>query len=111
MIEAPEIPTTEELALQHVLMQDSILAISEQKARVAKHITSGFFAALSGCSAREADEAILRSEGTQIQLLQSENDDLSTGQRACLWKPRSNEKDWHGEETTNPSGAYGLMTR
>jgi hypothetical protein len=51
----------------------------------------------------------IEDEGKRIAELSVGRPDLHTLHRIPPWKPRSNKESWHGEETTNPAGAYRTL--
>ncbi|MGZ6005534.1 MAG: hypothetical protein ACXWLH_05315 [Candidatus Saccharimonadales bacterium] len=112
MKKAPKTPTTEQLKEMHTLSRDAEMAVRLQRTRIAHHIRfGGFVAAGGGCSTLEIDEAIVMKEAANLKSLQEISTNLSTHQRTCVWKPRSDPSaPFHGEEVENPKGAHRLVT-
>ncbi len=50
-----------------------------------------------------------QAEGKRIAELGASHDDLITLHRMPPWKPRTNPRDWHGLETTEPVAAYSQL--
>ncbi len=109
---APEIPTEAELNELHALSDEARTMIARQRCLVSELLMAGgFMAALGSCSDTAESEPIAMVEGNKLSSFQESTHGLAVAQRHCIWKPRTNELDWHGEETTNPVAAHGLVTR
>jgi 3-deoxy-D-arabino-heptulosonate 7-phosphate (DAHP) synthase len=94
--------------LQHEdtqFVESSRFAISEKL----RGNVAGLVAIVGACAPKEEYSTMLNSDGLALLQAEQTNQGLEISQRFGLWKPRSNPKSWHGEETTNPIGAYGLM--
>lgn len=110
MREAPILPTAEQLEAMHPLLPDTGARVAQQRLRIAQHLVDGFVAGPGGCSTIDARREIIIDEGDLIAKMQTTSPVLSTHERTCLWKPRSNPRDCHGEETVDPTSAHSLIT-
>lgn len=113
---APESPTTDELHSQHPLGDLTEWKIEQTRSRQSELYRGderGFVARLGPCAMKgDLDIAdIYAREGDEMEALTLSTDGLLFEQRLCPWKPRSNPADWHGEETTEPLGAYRTIAR
>lgn len=110
---APEIPTTHELASMYPLENSSELEIAMARSRVSDLLigeSSGLVAILGPC-AMTGEVSTIKREGESLADMTMSTEGLMALHRMPPWKPRTNPEDWHGEETTNPTGAYATVVR
>jgi hypothetical protein len=106
---APELPTTQQLHNARVWTLENELAVEQQRKRIGNAVLYGFFGGAGGCS-ENGFEPIVSREGRTLREVQDEADeDVATAERKNVWKPRTNIHDWHGQETTDPVGAYNTI--
>jgi hypothetical protein len=106
---APNNPTTEMLHGSRVWTLENELAVEQQRKRIGNAVLYGFFGGTGAC-AENGHEAIVSREGDEIAAVQDESDDdVATAQRKNVSKPRTNPQAWHGQETTDPVGAYNTI--
>lgn len=109
---APEHPTTEVLDLAHPTAADVLASVTQNRERIAQILRGeidGFIDINGGCGPTVDEHPEIIAEAKTIQ---SHNNSESThiaAYRSCVYKPRTNPDDWHGEETTDPEEAYKLQ--
>jgi 3-deoxy-D-arabino-heptulosonate 7-phosphate (DAHP) synthase len=69
---------------------------------------TGLLAVIGPCAMTEA-EAIIQAEAARLGAISGGETELEALYRMPFWKPRTNKKDWHGLETTDPELAYKIM--
>lgn len=108
MTEAPASPTTQELKAQHGVSPETELAVIQAAGEISSSIqeyNQELIAVIGGCS-MTGHQPEIEKEGRQIADAASDSPHLHMLHRIPPWKPRSSRHSWHGEETTNPTGAY-----
>lgn len=109
---APETPTTQDLHAEYLLDSTAELNISVARSRVSSILIGeepGLVAIIGPCAMTRDRETINR-EGDVLSQLTNATPGLTALHRMPPWKPRTNPEDWHGEETTDPSGAYRTLS-
>ncbi len=107
---APDIPTTETLNIRYPLSLEGRLKIEQTRLdydlaiNSPEEYTLGIigYCALPSSSRRD----VVKFEGEQISGLSDPVKKRLMSHRMPPWKSRSDPEDWHGEETTDPNGAY-----
>ncbi len=110
---APEIPTTVALTAEFPLTDIAEVEISLARERIGGILSGraqGLVAVLGPCALTDQVE-VIQEEGKELRSLTAEHEGLYVAHRLPPWKPRSNPKDWHGRETTDPVGAYQTLAR
>ena len=106
----PESPSTEELRNLYPIAEDSLFSIGQERSEISKALETPDSTTLGiiGPCARPSIELIdvVLNEGRKIAETSLKESGLHVLHRGPTWKPRTNPNDWHGEETTDPSGAY-----
>lgn len=111
MTEAPASPTTQELRLQHGISPETELAVIQASGKISAALENHdeeLVAIIGGCSMTGHQERI-EDEGRRISEFGESFKNLHLLHRIPPWKPRTNPESWHGEETTNPEGAYRTL--
>jgi phospho-2-dehydro-3-deoxyheptonate aldolase len=111
MTEAPESPTIHELRQAHGIKPETELAVIQAAEKVSASIENHeheLIGIIGGCSMTSHQQEI-EAEGRQIASLANDRPGLHMLHRIPPWKPRSKKESWHGEETTNPAGAYRTL--
>lgn len=106
---APTYPITNELAERHPLPPGHREQLLQRRMRVSEAMGGTGLLAVIGPCAMTSAETIIRAEATRLAEVTDENDGLEALYRMPFWKPRTNKRDWHGLETTDPELAYKLM--
>jgi len=110
-IDIPQTPTTAELQQRYPLSLDAELAIANQRDGISSVLiepADALFASIGYCALPGRDQRhVMRSEGRQVAALEGIGPSMKTSQRAPAHKARTHpERDWQGEEQTDPEGAY-----
>jgi phospho-2-dehydro-3-deoxyheptonate aldolase len=106
---APTYPTTSELADRHRRPPGHKEMLLLRRRKVSEAMGgAGLLAAIGPCAMTEA-EAIIQAEAARLAAISSGEIELEALYRMPFWKPRTNKKDWHGLETTDPELAYKIM--
>ncbi len=115
MTEAPASPNTAELRDEYGIELSTQLAVLETADAVSlklKGPDGGLVAIIGGC-AMTGDKFAVEYEGRRIANFSAEyvEHGPTVLHRTPPWKPRTNPDSWHGEETSNPAGAYQTLAR
>lgn len=88
--------------------RDRIKAHRREIARtlLGNHATKSLVAIIGPCSLQNTTEHI--QEGLRIMRLSGKLSNIIALQRAPTWKPRTNDKDWHGLDESDPEDALRL---
>lgn len=106
---APTYPTTSELAERHRRPPGHREMLLQRRQKVSEAMGgTGLLAVIGPCAMTEA-EAIIQAEAAQLAAISGGETELEALYRMPFWKPRTNKKDWHGLETTDPELAYKIM--
>jgi phospho-2-dehydro-3-deoxyheptonate aldolase len=102
---APTYPTNHDLAGKYPIAAGHYERVAEQRQRVSDMLgkySTGLLAVVGPCAMTEAED-IMRAEALRLAQIEALY-------RTPFYKPRTNKKDWHGLETSNPEAAYRIMT-
>ncbi len=104
---APEIPTTEQLEVLHAPNFDPVQvnATRVRAADILRRPETGLIMASGPCSLT-GKSALLHKESGMHNFVANSFTNVVGLYRRNFWKPRSDPKDWHGPETTEPGKAY-----
>lgn len=107
-IDIPARPTTQELHASLSLSPDAELAILQRRTRLTQTVQSGGLLIIAGNCARPVYEQqpTLLQESDTLVALEAELDGTVLSHRGCVHKPRTDPKQYQGEEQRNPSDAY-----
>jgi hypothetical protein len=112
--QAPMQPTTEMLHRVHPLSSMASRAVAEKRMAVSDAYADpdSAFVTMPGYCARPGKSEMRRimHEGQAVAHWEYNASGLIALHRGPTWKPRSNPEDWHGEETTDPEGAFQTVT-
>lgn len=111
MTEAPANPTTHELRERHGISPETELAVIQAAGKISAAINNHdqeLIAIIGGCSMTSHQE-LIEKEGERIAAASEGRPGLHVLHRIPPWKPRTKPDSWHGEETTNPEGAYSTL--
>lgn len=113
MTSAPEVPTTRDLHQAYPLTAEAELNVGQMRGQVSAAIQNYLAQTLGiiGYCARPgvAQAEVIMHESRMISEVNDAENGLVVLHRGPMWKPRTNPDDWHGEETTDPEGAYMTM--
>jgi hypothetical protein len=113
MTQAPETPTTQDLHSKYPLGEAATADIERMRGLVSHAINNHetYTVGIVGYCARPglAQRAEIMDESSQIAEVSDPENRLIALHRGPMWKPRTKPEDWHGEETTDPDGAYVTM--
>lgn len=106
----PDSPSTDELKNLYPIADDSLFSIGQERAEISKALEAPECSTLGivGPCARPSIDFIdvILDEGRRVAETSLKDKGLHVLHRGPTWKPRTNPNDWHGEETTDPVGAY-----
>lgn len=108
---APALPTTQTLHRLYPIDEGVEMRRDFARERVGNILSGeelGTAAVIGGC-AMTGDVATIRREGAAQNDLTQTQEGLYVLQRRPPWKPRTQPEDWHGQETTDPEGAYRTL--
>lgn len=110
---APETPTLEYLEETYPLSVDAMAGVASSRERISNILSArmpGLVAIIGPCAMTGATE-IMDEEGLLLGDLNDYVTNVFAAHRIPPWKPRTKPTDWHGEETTDPEGAYATIAR
>lgn len=111
MTQAPASPATRELRQQYGISPETELAVIQASNEITAALNDhhgNLIAVLGGCS-MTGHQGQIEAEGRRIAELGAEQEHLHLLHRIPPWKPRTKPESWHGEETTNPTGAFRTL--
>lgn len=113
MTSAPEKPTTADLHAMHPFSAEAGAAVLQMRALASQAIRNyqTTTIGIAGYCARPglAQQAEIMRESGMVAEIHDPETGLIAMHRGPMWKPRTKPEDWHGEETTDPEGAYLTM--
>jgi phospho-2-dehydro-3-deoxyheptonate aldolase len=113
MTQAPQLPSTEQLHASYPFGLASQVAVQSARINIGRALENheSETVGIIGYCARPGLPQLeyIKSEGQQISDLNEPDNGLHALHRGPMWKPRTSPNDWHGEETTDPEGAYITM--
>jgi phospho-2-dehydro-3-deoxyheptonate aldolase len=107
----PGEPNTATLEQRYVLSEAAHVEIANRRkqALATIHDPAEKLLAVVGPCALTSNPEQISSEGMALKELEAAYEGLMMVHRLPVWKPRTDPKDWHGLETTEPEAAYRIL--